>query len=1176
MSKLTKKIVAIATALTVSVMLVGPSVAQGETAAELQAQINSLLATLQSLQGQLTTLEGGTTTTGGTVTGCTITSFTRNLTVGSSGSDVKCLQIILNSDAATKVASSGAGSPGNETTYFGPLTKAAVIKFQEKYASEILTPLGLTAGTGNVATKTRLKLDTLISSGSVTPPAGCNCTAWANGACGVGGCITGQRQQTRTCTPAACALETQCVTDSTCATAPGAGLTVALSASNPAAATIVDDSTSADGAQSLIPALKVTFSNGDAATVKVTRIDFKRSGISSDNDISQAYIYDTDTDTWLADYNSFSSGVLTFSNGAGLFTIAAGGSKTVTLKFDLANGTASGKTVRFGVDAATNVASDASTVNGTFPLTGNYMSTAQATDLGKLTIATTTAISATIDPQEGVEVFNFSLAGESQKINVYKLKFTNIGSTAYTDLANFKLYDGGTQIGSTIASMNTDKTITFDLMASPIVIDKTTKQLHLKADIISGTNRTFQFAIRSMTDVLAYDVQYGVFIKPNKLDSWDISKTTAGVTTINTGKLTITRASDSPSGNIPSDGTSVSLAKFDLKATGEEVKITAMSVSTYGTIGGSGLYQMKVYFDGSQKGSTVTSASSFATDAAAAYTSFTFGNTFVVPVGTKTLEIIADVKDADGTSPTNNAALTVKIASITAEGRTSLASISGVTAAGFQLTIRTGTLSTALNSAVPNWTAVKPMSVPGATQALIGSYIVTAGASEGADITAVKIADDGTIAFSNFTNLNVYNGTKESGTLIGSTQSSLTTGSTYTFYPTPYISLAKSQSLTLNLYADVKTTTSTGDGGYTKLSEVDGTGKVTNTSVNYTTAVSGQVIYIGAAGSLTIAQDANTPKSALLVDGTAGVEFARVKFTGSVSEPISVTKMVVSETLDASAPSSTISNVSLWDAVTGAQVGSTQSFDISTGKATFDISDSPWSVPLGGVKYLSIKGDVNTYLNATSAGTVILGFAIDDVTYKGSISGTSATGSASAINGNIMYTYKTTVTAIASSAQAASAKLFNTTAQTVMIFDVTNNGSYDAYFNNATFTIAYTQGTGYATTQGPRTFYIYDATDLTTPIASTTIATSTTINAASFTPTLFGYSSGYTIPANSKKTFVLVGDLGDCGVPTTSAGSTIRFAIASGASFNWDDGVASAVESAYTKSFPIYGTTITF
>lgn len=59
--------------------------------------------------------------------------LTRTMGLGATGEDVRTVQKILNSDTDTRIASSGTGSPGNESTYFGPGTVAAVKKFQSKY-----------------------------------------------------------------------------------------------------------------------------------------------------------------------------------------------------------------------------------------------------------------------------------------------------------------------------------------------------------------------------------------------------------------------------------------------------------------------------------------------------------------------------------------------------------------------------------------------------------------------------------------------------------------------------------------------------------------------------------------------------------------------------------------------------------------------------------------------------------------------------------------------------------------------------------------------------------------------------------------------------------------------------------------------------------------------------------
>ncbi len=132
--------------------------ALSQKVSNIQSQINELLITIKSLQTQLNILQGGVIST-------TTTKFifTTNLKLGGRGAEVLQLQKILNSDPDTIITNTGPGSTGNETNYFGKLTKTAVIKFQNKYASEILTPVGLLTGTGYVGPSTRARLNKISS-----------------------------------------------------------------------------------------------------------------------------------------------------------------------------------------------------------------------------------------------------------------------------------------------------------------------------------------------------------------------------------------------------------------------------------------------------------------------------------------------------------------------------------------------------------------------------------------------------------------------------------------------------------------------------------------------------------------------------------------------------------------------------------------------------------------------------------------------------------------------------------------------------------------------------------------------------------------------------------------------------------------------------------------------------
>ena len=163
---MTKKIVASFLGLTMALMMV-PGMAQGATAEELLASIQDLQKQLNVLMAQYQTLTGTPAT--GIPTACVGITFTMDLSQGSTGNDVKCLQALLNTDPVTQLGTTGVGSLGNETTYFGPLTHAAVVKFQNQNAAEILTPIGLTAGTGYVGPATRPVLNAMLTA---APPDG--------------------------------------------------------------------------------------------------------------------------------------------------------------------------------------------------------------------------------------------------------------------------------------------------------------------------------------------------------------------------------------------------------------------------------------------------------------------------------------------------------------------------------------------------------------------------------------------------------------------------------------------------------------------------------------------------------------------------------------------------------------------------------------------------------------------------------------------------------------------------------------------------------------------------------------------------------------------------------------------------------------------------------------------
>lgn len=159
---LVSAILAIALALGLFALPAAPARAQSQQVLDLIAEVNRLLAELNSIEG--------INVSGGVSLGVCPYTWTRSLGVGSSGADVMRLQQFLNSSPDTRLRLSGAGSPGFETQYYGPITANAVSRFQAKYRAEILAPLGLFNPTGYFGPASMAKANSLCRA-VVTPPA---------------------------------------------------------------------------------------------------------------------------------------------------------------------------------------------------------------------------------------------------------------------------------------------------------------------------------------------------------------------------------------------------------------------------------------------------------------------------------------------------------------------------------------------------------------------------------------------------------------------------------------------------------------------------------------------------------------------------------------------------------------------------------------------------------------------------------------------------------------------------------------------------------------------------------------------------------------------------------------------------------------------------------------------
>ncbi len=667
----------------------------------------------------------------------------------------------------------------------------------------------------------------------------------------------------------------------------GTGVTVALASDTPASATVITNTTATTGnGQAMVPFTKVNFTASSDGDVKITNLKFKRTGISADSDVESLYLYDGAER--LTAEASLSSSYVTFNNAAGLFTVAKGTTKSITLKGDMYYAALSGKTIGFNLVAATDVTTNGAAVSGSFPMAGNLMSTANTTDLGKLVVTNNFPTGdQTVDPDsKEVEVAKFNFIGTEQALSLEKVILTEIGSVQTDDLANFKLLDPSGTVIATAASMNTSYEVVFDLSAAPYTIAKgTTKILSVRADIVKGSTRTFYFSVMNKFDILVKDTAYNVYVEPYSAGSFAAATPGAGIEfTINSGSMSINRATTAPTGSVTKDGTNVVVGEWDFRASGEDMKVKDLTakVVTTGSVKG-GLDNAKIYVDGAQVGSTKDLTDANYDGTGDNVTGWGFGSSFIVKAGTTAkVQVIADIKTATSTSFAGDETIIVSIA-------TGASDVQKVSSLGYQgaigatngtaavLSVSTAGMLVSKYSGYGNQTVIA-----GTNGVKLGSFVVSAGAAEGVNLASITVALS-TDEAATVTNMYL---TDASGTTVGTAKNVPGTSNIYSL--SPNIALAANASKQFNLFGNVKSGSNVGP--WIATVSADGSGMVTGNAVT----ASGQALQtmtVATTGTLNVV-NGSMPDSAILIAGSTGNAVAEYQFS-SVNEGFTVSEVKV-------------------------------------------------------------------------------------------------------------------------------------------------------------------------------------------------------------------------------------------------------------------------------------------
>lgn len=1071
------RLVAVAAGVAVALVLMLGATMPVRAAALSQTQIQSILGMLTAfgadqatinnvsaaLNGQATPgtggSTGGTTTTGGV---CPFT-WSRTLQVGSTGADVKALQQFLNMNASTMVAASGAGSPGMETTSFGPATKAAVMKFQ--------TANGISA-LGLVGPSTRAKLNSL-------------CTGSTGGNTGgnTGGTTTS-----------------------------GTGLKVMLAATSPMNSVLVTGQAIGDIGE-------FAFTNPSSAPITVTGLTFNRIGVSNDQTINNVYLYNGVVR--LTDSAGISNSQFSFTNAAGLFTVQPGATYVVAVRADIASGT-SGQ--QLGV-SLTNVAASGSLNSATtFPINSGFQMISQATlatvDFSNTTLPADTSVS----PQAGYVLWQNNVSVSTNPVWLKSMRFTNLGSIDASAVTNLALYVDGTQVGSTVASLSADRSITFDLSANPLKLSTQSHVIKVLGDIVGGANRTIQLSLQRSSDAMFVDSQLNQPLLPTK-NATTFGAVNAGTITVNSvsgsSGISATKSPSSPVNDVSVGATNVKWASFDMLSSGEATKVMDLYVIADTSVHNGGLKNGKVFINGVQVGSTKDIAEGTSGSSYTGATDFSLGSSMILPAGqTVHVDIYADAKTSTSTNLSNNETAIIYLiaGSSNAQGQSSLnsANVPSANVGANSVSIVSSALTATKYTGYSNQTLIA-----GTSGAKIGAFTLAAGATEGLNVNTIALSLSSNTGITNLTLKD------ENGVTIGTPITS-PAASTNTF--SVNLNLAASQTKTINVFADLLSNATSAT--TTLKTSTSATGAQSGITASVASDVNLQIITIGS-GALFGQNGSSNPVAKNVVGGGTALPLGNYTFQANNSA-YTVTKLLVKVP---NGVVSAVNNVTLsYKDASGVSQSVTQALTLNTPAtdpyATATFTGLSFYVPQNSSADLNVSASIAAAdsQNGISGNAVkayidrVNGFqALDSSGYA-----TTSAFAASDLNSNSTSGYGLLVvrkSVPTFAAQTVSQSSSPTSGTDLFRFTITADAGGDIEVYKLSFTVS-------TTTVSINNFALYDVADTSTALNT---ATSTNNGTLGITPTQV-----IKVGAGQTKTFVIrASSISGWG---TGASVSVRFA----------------------------------